>query len=92
MDEFNIAVMESMGYNPNDLDDDVRMKFISRIEACKSYLIGGGMPKRFIEEVNPAAVSCVAIGANDISDERPGDTDFSPAFKIFARQLTSRSK
>lgn len=66
-----------------DIDSNIQMK----INAVMGYLIDGGAVIK--EPIEAKTSACIAIGVNDLLNNKAGGTDFSPAFHILSRQICS---
>lgn len=84
MDKLLADVKAELGITINDegIDKSIEMK----IKAVKGYLLNAGAK---IDENNLSGevVSCIAIGVNDLLNNKAGETKFSPAFNMFAMQI-----
>lgn len=65
----------------SDLDSSLNLK----IAAVKSYLITGGAVTKTLE--SEIGTACIAIGVNDLLNQKAGESKFSPAFKLLANQI-----
>ncbi len=65
----------------SDLDSSINLK----ISAVKSYLITGGAAVKTLE--SEIGTACIAIGVNDLLNQKAGESKFSPAFKLLANQI-----
>lgn len=66
-------------------DETVNASINLKIDAVKGYLESGGA--NFEKEINAQAINCIAIGVNDLLNNKAGETKFSPAFNILAMQI-----
>lgn len=64
-----------------DLDSSINLKII----AVKNYLKTGGAVNETLE--SEIGVACIAIGVNDLLNQKAGESKFSPAFKMLANQI-----
>lgn len=67
-------------------DDDVDRNIRMKISTVKVYLLNAGMKS---DISNDSIVGCVAVGVNDLLNNKAGETKFSPAFNILAMQICS---
>lgn len=66
-------------------DESVNMSILLKIQAVKGFLQDAGA---VIEEpVPPKMTECIAIGVNDLLNNQGGETKFSPAFILLAKQI-----
>lgn len=70
----------SITLQDEDLDKTIQLK----VNAVIGYLQYGGA---VIDETNDRLVECVAIGVNDLLNNKAGEIKFSPAFTLFAQQV-----
>ncbi len=64
-------------------DEEVIKNIDIKINTVKQYLINGGAASLKDEaELSSNVVACIAIGVNDLLNNKAGDTSFSPAFNI----------
>ncbi len=84
-------VKKSLGITTDDalVNSNIKMKAI----AVKEYLINAGAahmkndPVTGKNSINSIDISCIAIGVNDLLNNKSGETKFSPAFEIIAMQI-----
>ena len=61
--------------------------------AAKNYLVKGGALHMKADSVtikyklSEEDITCIAIGTNDLLNNKPGETKFSPAFILLAQQI-----
>ena len=79
-------IKESLGLITNDSEIDKNL--ILKINTVKMYLKKGGadIPNND-EEISDIIKGCIAIGVNDLLNNKAGETKFSPAFNILAMQV-----
>lgn len=77
-------VKEYLGITTND--EDVTRNILIKANAVKNYLIKAGA-KIDENNYNEAIIACIAIGVNDVLNNKAGDTKFSPAFNMLAMQI-----
>lgn len=72
------------------IDADLDKNLNLNIESVKGYLVGAGVTITTTPEtvIDAQIVSCIAIGVNDLLNNKAGETKFSPAFNMFAMQLS----
>lgn len=60
-----------------------------KISTVRQFLIKGGAAslKNDESELSGNVVACIAIGVNDLLNNKAGDTSFSPAFNMLAMQI-----
>jgi hypothetical protein len=77
-------IKEQLGITTEDVvvSNNIKLKAV----AVKKYLIKGGAV-HLNSEINETDLSCIAIGVNDLLNNKAGDTKFSPAFDFFAQQI-----
>ncbi len=69
-------------------DDELLNKNLSsKIETIKQYFINGGA--KIEDDVPDIVVGAIAIGVNDLMNNKAGEAKFSPAFNILAKQIVS---
>lgn len=69
-----------------DSTDEDMMKLVKqKVMVVKQFLISGGAVQEIFEQAN--AYGCLCIGVNDLLNNEAGNTNFSPAFHILAKQL-----
>ena len=84
-------VKEQLGITTVDelVNSNIQLKVI----ATKTYLIKAGAihmitdPVTQINGINDLDIACIAIGVNDLLNNKAGETKFSPAFNIIALQI-----
>jgi hypothetical protein len=76
-------VKRNIGITVNDPDIDLSIN--SKINAVRGYLTDAGAV--ITDEPSDLAVACISIGVNDLLNNKAGETKFSPAFDIIARQI-----
>lgn len=84
-------VKEQLGITTTDalVDSNIKLKAI----AAKGYLINGGAshmktdPVTLEYNLTEIDIACIAIGANDLLNNKAGETKFSPAFTTIALQI-----
>lgn len=79
------GVKDSLGITTNDTD--VNRSIMIKVKAVKLYLIKGGAKLEPGIEYDDEFISCVAVGVNDLLNNKAGDTKFSPAFTMLAMQI-----
>ena len=79
-------IKESLGITSDDYE--VNKNLTLKINTVKMYLEKGGadIPDND-EEINDIIQVCIAIGVNDLLNNKAGETKFSPAFNILAMQV-----
>ena len=79
-------IKESLGITSDDYE--VNKNITLKINTVKMYLKKGGadIPEND-EEINDVVKGCIAIGVNDLLNNKAGETNFSPAFNILAMQV-----
>ncbi|MBS4958914.1 MULTISPECIES: hypothetical protein [Clostridium] len=70
-------------------DELIDKNIILKINAVKGYLENGGA-KIDINNISGETLSCIAIGVNDLLNNKAGETKFSPAFNMLAMQICRR--
>ena len=86
MDDILLAgVKDGIGITTDD--PDVNRTIMLKVKAVKLYLIKGGYKIQPGAEYDEEFISCVAVGVNDLLNNKAGDTKFSPAFNMLAMQL-----
>lgn len=68
-------------------DTEVIRNIKLKIATVKEYLISGGAKGLNNQEIKENAIACIAIGVNDLLNNKAGDTKFSPAFTMLAMQI-----
>ncbi len=69
-------------------DDELLNKNLnSKIETIKQYFVNGGA--KIDDNVPDIVIGAIAIGVNDLMNNKAGETKFSPAFNILAKQIVS---
>lgn len=81
--ELLTAVKGNLGITVDDVD--INANISSKINAVKGYLIGGGAV--ITDSPSELVVTCISIGVNDLLNNNAGETKFSPAFEMIARQI-----
>jgi len=66
-------------------DPDIDLSINNKIVAVKGYLTGGGAV--ITDTPSELVVACISIGVNDLLNSNAGETKFSPAFDMIARQI-----
>jgi len=66
-------------------DSDIDSNISNKIAAVKGYLIDGGAV--ITDSPSDLAVACISIGVNDLLNSNAGETKFSPAFDMIAKQI-----
>lgn len=79
-------IKESLGIITDDSEIDKNLTL--KINTVKMYLKKGGadIPDND-EEISDTVKGCIAIGVNDLLNNKAGETKFSPAFNILAMQV-----
>ncbi len=67
-------------------DEDINRQLELKINAVVDYLANAGASYSAIQ--SNAGITCVALGVNDLLNNKAGETKLSPAFNIFALQIT----
>lgn len=82
----NITLLQKVKNTLAITTDDIDNNLTSKIEAIKQYLIQAGA---IIDDdnVSDAVVNTIAIGVNDLLNNKAGETKFSPAFNILTKQI-----
>ncbi|MDF2948166.1 MAG: hypothetical protein K0R07_176 [Sedimentibacter sp.] len=76
-------VKNNLGITVSDANIDLSIN--SKITAVKLYLVNGGA---VIEDIpTELEIACISIGVNDLLNNNAGETKFSPAFDMLARQI-----
>lgn len=70
-------------------DELIDKNIILKINAVKGYLENGGA-KIDINNISGETLSCIAIGVNDLLNNKAGETKFSPAFNMLTMQICRR--
>ena len=84
MDEYLLyLVLTDLGITTDD--EEVIANIRGKIKAVKLFLTNAGA--KIGEEVTEDIVSCIAIGVNDLLNNKAGETKFSPAFNMMAMQI-----
>ncbi|EEH97424.1 hypothetical protein CSBG_01050 [Clostridium sp. 7_2_43FAA] len=81
----NVKVELGITINDELIDKNITLK----INAVKGYLENGGA-KIDINNISGETLSCIAIGVNDLLNNKAGETKFSPAFNMLAMQICRR--
>lgn len=68
-----------------EVTNNIKLKAIATMQ----YLKNAGM-KNVDGICSEESISCIAIGVNDLLNNKAGDTKFSPAFNMLAMQLCRR--
>lgn len=70
-------------------DKEVNKNIELKINTVKAYLKNAGADIKDEEdaELTNDIIGCIAIGVNDLLNNKAGDTKFSPAFNILAMQV-----
>lgn len=69
-------------------DAEVIKNIDLKISTVRQYLIkGGAISLKDEAELGGNVVACIAIGVNDLLNNKAGDTSFSPAFNMLAMQI-----
>lgn len=84
-------VKKALGITTDDelVNANIKIKVI----AVKEYLINGGAlhmkddPVTGKNSITDIDVSCIAMGTNDLLNNKAGETKFSPAFNLIAMQI-----
>ena len=66
-------------------DPDIDSSINNKINAVKGYLVDGGAV--ITDSPSELAVACISIGVNDLLNNNAGETKFSPAFVMLAKQI-----
>lgn len=66
-------------------DPDIDLSINNKINAVKGYLIGGGAV--ITDSPSELVVTCISIGVNDLLNNNAGESKFSPAFDMIAKQI-----
>jgi len=85
------AVKGQLGITTDDefVNSNIKLKLL----ATKAYLIKGGAthmttdPVTLKCNINDLDIACIAIGVNDLLNNKAGETKFSPAFNMLALQI-----
>lgn len=77
------AVKSNLGITVSDADIDLSIN--NKINAVKGYLVDGGAV--ITDSPSDLAVACISIGVNDLLNNNAGETKFSPAFEMIAKQI-----
>lgn len=89
MDELLKKVKNSLGITIDDPDINNGIKL--KIQGTIGYLNDGGatIPDEDVDyvDITPKMINCIAIGVNDLLNNKAGVTSFSPAFHMFAMQI-----
>lgn len=64
-------------------DEDANRNIRMKINTVKQYLENGGAK---VKDPSSTVVGCIAVGVNDLLNEKAGETKFSPAFHMLAMQ------
>lgn len=84
MDEYLLyLVLTDLGITTDD--EEVIANIRGKVKAVKLFLTNAGA--KIGEEVTEDIVSCIAIGVNDLLNNKAGETKFSPAFNMMAMQI-----
>ena len=84
MDEYLLyLVLTDLGITTDD--EDIIANIRGKVEAVKLFLMNAGA--KIGEEITEDIVSCIAIGVNDLLNNKAGETKFSPAFNMIAMQI-----
>lgn len=76
-------VKGNLGITVND--PDINLNIINKIAAVKVYLTNGGAV--ITDTPSELVVACISIGVNDLLNNNAGETKFSPAFDMIAKQI-----
>jgi len=70
-------------------DEDINKNIKLKTMATIGYLVDGGaiIDIDKVNEISDKIVVCIAVGVNDLLNNTPGETKFSPAFDILSRQI-----
>lgn len=87
IDDLTKKILNYLSIVTDDVDVITNIKL--KIATVKEYLISGGASqlKGDTAELKENAIACIAIGVNDLLNNKAGDTKFSPAFNILAMQI-----
>jgi hypothetical protein len=84
MDEYLLyLVLTDLGITTDD--EDIIANIRGKVKAVKLFLMNAGA--KIGEEITEDIVSCIAIGVNDLLNNKAGETKFSPAFNMIAMQI-----
>ena len=84
MDEYLLyLVLTDLGITTDD--EDIIANIREKVKAVKLFLMNAGA--KIGEEITEDIVSCIAIGVNDLLNNKAGETKFSPAFNMIAMQI-----
>lgn len=78
-------VKSCLGITTDDVD--VTRNISIKANAVKAYLIKGGAKLLINGEYSEEVIACIAVGVNDLLNNKAGDTKFSPAFTMLAMQI-----
>ena len=81
-EELLIEVKRNIGITTDDTD--INKSIRNKMLTAKLYLINGGA---VFSELSELAIGCISIGVNDLLNNNAGETKFSPAFEMLARQI-----
>lgn len=77
------AVKNNLGISV--IDEGIDSNITSKINAVKIYLVNGGA--EITETPSELEIACISIGVNDLLNNNAGETKFSPAFDMIAKQI-----
>lgn len=84
-------VKKSLGITSDD--ELVNINLRNKVVAVKEYLINGGAlhmkedPITKVNSITDIDISCIAIGVNDLLNNKAGETKFSPVFELISMQI-----
>ena len=87
LDNLTESVLNYLGICTDD--EEVIRNIKLKIATVKEYLISGGTSslKDANAKIKENTIACIAIGVNDLLNNKAGDTKFSPAFNMLAMQI-----
>lgn len=78
-------VKSCLGITTDDVD--VTRNISIKTNAVKAYLLKGGYKLPISGEYSEEVIACIAVGVNDLLNNKAGETKFSPAFTMLAMQI-----
>ena len=82
--ELKDKVKEAIGITTDD--SSINANLLSKTIAVKLYLLKAGAA-HLTTSITDVDIACIAIGVNDLLNNKAGETKFSPAFNILALQI-----
>lgn len=88
MDKVLEDIKTSLGITIDD--EEINKNIAQKINTVKLYLKNAGADIQNDTELSDDILGCIAVGVNDLLNNKAGETKFSPAFNMLAMQICRR--